>query len=192
MHTRNADAQAAQGGIPGWPVAFRAVPHLRIARLCVSPNLSRGSCVLHQHLSQDIHHSRFVRERDYPPRGARSPVGQADESSPGGFQPPFEQRATLGLTSIARATGTVASPERGAPWPHLRPGPACAARRLWRGSVRRSGLSCVYRGFFWWGFTLPRGHSLLLLAGSTTPGPVGFSCNTLILSFLVLRQVPTF
>ena len=89
MHTRNADAQAAQGGIPGWPVAFRAVPHLRIARLCVSPNLSRGSCVLHQHLSQDIHHSRFMRERDYPP-GRRRIV-------PGWVSTTFRAESHVGL-----------------------------------------------------------------------------------------------
>lgn len=60
----NADAQAAQGcqqnptTIPGWPVAFRAVPLLQITRLCVSLNVSRGSCVLLQNLGQDIHHDR--------------------------------------------------------------------------------------------------------------------------------------
>lgn len=32
----------------------------QITRLCVSLSVSRGSCVLHQNLGQDIHHSRRV------------------------------------------------------------------------------------------------------------------------------------
>ena len=53
------DAQAAQGGALRRQDAFGAVPLLQITRLCVSLNVSRGCCVLHQNLGQDIHHNRL-------------------------------------------------------------------------------------------------------------------------------------
>ena len=56
--TLSALRQQAAGVHPSWPVAFRAVPLMRITRLCVSPNVSRGSCVLPHGLGQDIHHDR--------------------------------------------------------------------------------------------------------------------------------------
>lgn len=54
----SAEAAGSSGRTPRWPVAFRAVPLMRITRLCVSPNVSRGSCVLPHGLGQDIHHDR--------------------------------------------------------------------------------------------------------------------------------------
>lgn len=55
----NADAQAAQGGSPSLASCVQNCSSQRIARLCTSPNVSRGCCVLPQDLGQDIHHDRL-------------------------------------------------------------------------------------------------------------------------------------
>ena len=59
----NADAQAAQGGkrLPLLASCVQSCSSVQITRLCVSPNVSRGSCVLLQNLGRDIHHDRTPR-----------------------------------------------------------------------------------------------------------------------------------
>jgi hypothetical protein len=58
----NTDTQAAQVVVPSPASCVQSCSSVQITRLCVSPNISRGCCVLPQDLGQDIHHNRSTRD----------------------------------------------------------------------------------------------------------------------------------